>query len=144
SFKRAADDETTFDHFTGILIDGKAVPEKDASGNANWTARRGSLVLELQPSYLNTLSAGEHNINVIFNDGEASAAFKVLEAKTSTDTTTTDDTQITDNTQTTDNTRPTDNSPATGDTGMPVIWLALLFLSMAGMVVTTEKKRKQA
>ena len=138
TFKRAADDETTFDHFTGILIDGKAVPEKDASGNANWTARRGSLVLELQPSYLNTLSAGEHNINVIFDDGEASAAFKVLEAKTSTDTTTTDDTQ------TTDNTRPTDNSPATGDTGMPVIWLALLFLSMAGMVVTTEKKRKQA
>lgn len=138
TFKRAADDETTFDHFTGILIDLKAVPEKDASGNANWTARRGSLVLELQPSYLNTLSAGEHNINVIFDDGEASAAFKVLEAKTSTDTTTTDDTQ------TTDNTRPTDNSPATGDTGMPVIWLALLFLSMAGMVVTTEKKRKQA
>ncbi len=138
TFKRAADDETTFDHFTGILVDGKAVPEKDASGNANWTARRGSLVLELQPSYLNTLSAGEHNINVIFDDGESSAAFKVLEAKTSTDTTTTDDTQ------TTDNTRPTDNSPATGDTGLPVIWLALLFLSLAGMVVTTEKKRKQA
>ena len=47
--KRSAEDETTFrfSHFTGIKVDGKAVPENDASGKTNWKAESGSVIIEL-------------------------------------------------------------------------------------------------
>ncbi|WP_173020110.1 MULTISPECIES: InlB B-repeat-containing protein [unclassified Eubacterium (in: firmicutes)] len=77
-FKRSVDDETTFDHFIGIEVDGKAIPEKDSSGKANWTAKKGSVIIELQPVYLETLSVGEHKMAVQFDDGaDATATFTV-------------------------------------------------------------------
>ena len=81
TFERTVDPEMAFAHFTGILVDGKAVPRKDASGKANWTARSGSVIVELQPSYLATLPAGAHTISALFDDGDpASADFKVSPA----------------------------------------------------------------
>ena len=77
SFKRAEDNETTFKHFTGIEVDGKAIPEKDASGQANWTAKSGSVIIDLQPSLLEALDEGDHALNALFDDGEATATFKV-------------------------------------------------------------------
>jgi len=68
TFKRTADDETTFGHFAGILVDGKAVPERDSSGRANWTAAKGSVVVSLQPAYLATLSEGSHTLTAQFDD----------------------------------------------------------------------------
>ena len=80
-FKRSEDDEAAFGHFTGIKVDGKAVPEKDASGKANYTAGSGSVVIGLQPLFLETLSAGKHTLTVGFDDGSASAEFTVREKK---------------------------------------------------------------
>ena len=78
TFKRSVDDETTFSHFAGILMDGKAVPEKDASGRVNWTAKSGSVIVELQPSYMATLSEGDHTLTALFDDGDGvDASFKV-------------------------------------------------------------------
>ena len=77
-FKRSVDDEKTFDHFIGIEVDGKAIPEKESSGKANWTAKKGSVIIELQPAYLETLSVGEHKMAVQFDDGaDATATFTV-------------------------------------------------------------------
>ena len=80
TFKRSIADETTFGHFIGITVDGEAVPEKDASGKVNYTAESGSLVLKLQPSFLETLSTGGHKVEAIFDDGSATAAFAVKPA----------------------------------------------------------------
>ena len=74
TFKRKVDDQTSFDHFTGILVDGEAVSQKDSSGNAYWTARRGSVIVALQPSYLATLSSGAHTIAATFDDGDPAVA----------------------------------------------------------------------
>ena len=79
TFKRAADDEKTFGLFKGVEVDGKAVPEKDTSGKSNWTAKKGSLVLSLQSSYLGTLGAGDHTVRAVFDDGSAETTFKVAE-----------------------------------------------------------------
>ena len=79
TFKRSEADETTYGNFVGIEVDGAAVPEKDASGTANYTAESGSVVVSLQPSYLETLSVGDHVVKALFNDGEAQASFSVAE-----------------------------------------------------------------
>ena len=74
-YKRTWDDETTFDHFKGLSVDGKSV------GAEGYEARRGSVVVDLLPSYLETLDAGSHTLTTEFDDGEAvTVAFTVKEA----------------------------------------------------------------
>jgi hypothetical protein len=84
TFKRSANDETTFSHFKGITVDGKAIPEKDASGKANWTAKKGSVIIELQSPYLETLFVGEHKLAAQFDDGADATATFTVKAKPAT------------------------------------------------------------
>ena len=136
TFKRATDDERTFDLFKGVEVDGKAVPEKDASGKANWTAKKGSLILSLQPSFLETLSTGKHTVTAVFDDGSASATFTV-EAKASP----------TPASGTTKGTS-TSASPKTGDeTGGTVVVLSVTAgaaLCLALFALSQRKRRKPA
>jgi fimbrial isopeptide formation D2 family protein/uncharacterized repeat protein (TIGR02543 family)/LPXTG-motif cell wall-anchored protein len=78
TFKRTAKGETTdtaFSHFRSASVDGKALTEKD-----DYTKAEGSVVVTLTPSYLNTLSDGEHTLTATFDDGSAEAKFTVAEA----------------------------------------------------------------
>ncbi|MBR0403690.1 MAG: hypothetical protein IJI68_00495 [Eggerthellaceae bacterium] len=70
TFERTVDPEAAFAHFAGIEVDGRAVPEKSAAGSTNYTAVPGSVVVKLQPSYLETLSPGAHTITALFDDGD--------------------------------------------------------------------------
>lgn len=75
-FKSTSEDDQTYDNFLGIKVDGKDVERTDG----NYTAAPGSLVIELQPAFLKTLSAGEHTLTALFKDGlSASAKFTVAE-----------------------------------------------------------------
>ena len=80
TFKRSFADELTFGLFAGIEVDGKAVPEKDTSDKKNYTVESGSLILQLQPSFLETLAEGDHTVTSRFQDGSASATFTVKAA----------------------------------------------------------------
>ena len=57
--------------FTGIVIDGKLVDEKNYTVDANMT-------VTLKAEYLQTLSVGKHSLNVLFADGEAAGSFQVV------------------------------------------------------------------
>ena len=146
-YKRTADDETTFERFTGMEVDGKAVPQKDASGKANWTAKKGSLILELQPSYLDTLSAGDHTVRVVFDDGETSSSVKILEENAvstpENETTPSDSTQNDENSPSS-STPNADSSPATSDSGLPMLWAVLIILSVASGSLVVMWRRKAA
>ena len=85
TFMRSPAEETTLDHFTGVLVDGQVVPPKNFACNENWTAKKGSLVLSLQPVFLETLSVGEHVVKALFDDGSAEATFKVVAASAKND-----------------------------------------------------------
>ncbi len=74
TFKRSVRDEVTFDRFSEIQIDGKKVDE------TNFSKEKGSLILTFEPKYLDSLSAGKHQLKVIFSDGSAEASFKVSSA----------------------------------------------------------------
>ncbi|MBQ3300991.1 MAG: hypothetical protein IJH04_02340, partial [Eggerthellaceae bacterium] len=122
TFKRSLADETTYDHFKGITIDGESVPETGSSGTANYTAKSGSVVVELQPAYLETLSVGDHEIQAVFDDGSATASFTVKAAPT----------------------KPT-SSANTGD-ALPVIAVVVIALVAAialGAIVIAKRKNKE-
>ena len=72
TFKRNADDELTFSHFTGVTVDDKAL---EASA---YDAVAGSVVLTLKPEYLNTLDEGKHTVKALFDDGDPAEATLVV------------------------------------------------------------------
>ena len=69
--KRSFDDDTTFDSFDSVTVDGNTVSDK------YYQKARGSLILTLNSEYLDTLSAGSHNIKITFADGEAQIAVTI-------------------------------------------------------------------
>ncbi len=72
---RSVDDNETFSLFIGIQVD-----DVDVSAG-NYDATSGSLILNLKPSYLNTLTVGEHTLNVLFTDGMVSIKFEIKSAE---------------------------------------------------------------
>ena len=104
----------TFDNYKESTIDGKTVTKEQG------TTTKGSLVLTLKSSYLDTLSEGEHKIKVSFTDGEALATVNIGKAKGM-------------------------SLPKTGDTSVdktPLAWM-LIITAAAGITMTVliEKKR---
>ena len=87
TFERSAEDETTFDRFTGIKVDGSSVSDYDASA--------GSVNIKLKPAYLEALAVGSHTLEAVFEDGSAEAAFTVLAKEENKDPVTPTPTPIT-------------------------------------------------
>ena len=72
-FKRSENDESTFDHFTGLKYDGKLLTR-----DKHYTATKGSVVIVLQPDFLHTVPAGSHTLTAMFDDcEEINVSFKV-------------------------------------------------------------------
>ena len=128
TFKRSKNDSETFSHFTGIQVDGKDV------ASSNYTAKAGSVIVKLKPSYMETLTAGKHTLTARFDDGnDVSAEFTVLAAGADSK-----------NNSSTDNaSKNTSTSPATGDDSSMALWVCLLAVSlfaMGGIMITRRRK----
>lgn len=63
------------DEFTRLLVDGTEVSAE------NYTATRGSTIIELRPSYLDTLAGGGHTVTAVWKDGTATDASFTVEGK---------------------------------------------------------------
>ena len=98
-----------FDKFVGVSVDGKRISESQN------TAKKGSTVITLKSSYLNTLKKGEHTITIHFDDGKAEGSFTVLEASS--------------------------DNPNTGDNIH--LWATLLFVSLTGLAGAGYAVRKK-
>lgn len=102
--------------FTGIEIDGAVISAE------NYTADSGSTKIVLTTNYLNTLTVGQHNIAVLYTDGEAQGTFNIAEKPT----------------EPTDTTDPADEdsaTPETGDSSHIIPWIILMLIS-GGAVLT--------
>ena len=100
-------------------IDGKTLDTK------NYTVIEGSTIVTLNGDYVSTLSVGTHTIGVVSKNGTATATFTVEAKQTTGDK----------------------DNPNTGDNSMMALWIAVLFVSGAGVVGTTiygRKKKEQA
>ena len=105
-----------FSDFIRVELDGKTLDEK------NYTVKEGSTVVILKADYVATLSAGEHTIGILSTNGTATTTFTV-NAKAVVDNDT--------------------KSPQTGNNSHMVFWIALLFVSGAGVIGTTVYGRKK-
>lgn len=111
-----------FSKFTGVKVDGNLIDK------SNYTAKEGSTIITLKASYLNTLSAGTHTVEILWTDGSASTTF-TIKANT------------TDN-KPSSGTDKKDDAPKTGD-NTPSVWLFILsILSGTGLIITVKKRRE--
>ena len=104
--------------FIRVEIDGKTLNAE------NYTVKKGSTVVTLKADYVATLSAGEHTIGIVSENGTAAAIFTIKE-KSAADNGT--------------------NTPQTGDTTSLVSWIALMLLcgaGITGVTVYTRRKRR--
>ena len=114
---RNVDDENCITYFLGATIDGTEMKVND-----QYTATKGSTIITIKKDYTSTLSAGEHELTVNFNDGSVSTKVTIA-AKANTDV------------------------PATGEVTGPATYIGLTLIAAAcacGAGVVLLKKRKEA
>ena len=70
--------DTDINEFKKVLVDGKELKDTD------YDIKSGSTILTLKPSFLDTLSAGKHQIRLEFNNGTIEAYFTVKVKETTT------------------------------------------------------------
>ena len=105
-----------YSDFIRVELDGKTLDAK------NYTAKEGSTVVTLKSDYVATLSAGKHAIGIVSESGTATTTF-IVNAKAVVDNDT--------------------KSPQTGDNSHMALWIALLFVSGAGVIGTTVYGKKK-
>ena len=75
-FKRNFDDSLTIEHFAGAFVDGRELTE-----GTDYTKSAGSVIIELQPSFMETLDPGDHTLTISFDDAnDVSVPFNVKAA----------------------------------------------------------------
>lgn len=106
--------------FSSASIDSITVP------NRNYLVYEGSTIICFKASYLETLSAGKHTLEMVWNDGTATVTFTVQEKQQTTEP------------------ASSDNVPKTGDHSNMALWIVLLIVSAAGITGTAiYGKRKK-
>ena len=59
-------------HFKEVLVDGNTLSTEF------YFLKTGSLIVQIKPVFLRTLSVGEHTISVVFDDGRVDTVFKII------------------------------------------------------------------
>ena len=134
-----------FDDFIRVEVDGATVDE------SNYTAVSGSTIVTLKASYFQTLAVGTHTLGIVSQNGTATATFTIKATTEATEptepVTPTDSAKPTDPVTPTEPTEPTNIvSSKTGDNSNLALWIALLFVSGAGIAGTIvfRKRRKSS
>ena len=118
-FKRTTNDEITF-----LMFDGLADETRELTSGKDYTASQGSVIIELSPAYMDSLTVGKHKITVSFKDGDpVTVETEVLPKEE----------------EVTEPTEPTEKveSPKTGDP-VDMMWLFILVSIASASVVLVK------
>lgn len=121
TYKQGSDDglvikaDGAYKNFSEVKVDGKVVEK------TNYTVKEGSTIVTLSKAYLDTLSVGEHALDVVYNDGGVASTTFTVEAKAVVEDT---------------------SSIATGDNGI-TIWLVMMAVSMAAFVAANFGRKEE-
>ena len=137
-----------FSKFTGIKVDGVQIAAE------NYEAKSGSTIVTLKSSYLDTLTAGTHSLEILWTDGSASTVFTIQQSESqkpdnNVKVSNANQTPANQNPQTTpqNNTEQTasveDKSPKTGEDDNLLVLAAWLFLLGSGFAGVTYYRKKK-
>ena len=136
--KRSTNDAACFSHFIGVKIDGITLVN-----GVDYTAAAGSTIVTLQPSLLEKLAPGDHEVTVLFDDGEVPSTLTVYRNPNPV--------KGGENVNGSGNTgnRYSDTGkagPRTGDEGKLCLWFAIFVVSAGFVFVIAayDKKRRNA
>ncbi|MBR4059833.1 MAG: FIVAR domain-containing protein, partial [Lachnospiraceae bacterium] len=133
-------------NLTGVKMDNREV---DA---ANYTVKEGSTIVTFKTEYLETLSAGEHTVTLLYADGSSVDSKLTILAAASDDT---DDTQDDDTSgedsndeeaaDSTESTPAEASGPSTGDNSNLILWFMLMVVTivLCGFIGLKNRKTKQ-
>ena len=126
--------DAPFNRFVGVKVDDTLI---DA---ANYTASEGGTKVVLKSSYLETLSVGNHKIEILSRAGDSANA-KQISAETNF--TVAQQETITPVNPEKNPTQPSKDTetPQTGDSSNMSLWIALAFFSMLGVAATIFGKK---
>ena len=112
------------------MVDGKAVDK------ANYTKEKGSVIIKLKSTFLDTLAAGEHTLTAMFDDGDDVTVKFTVAAKAADVETKTTEAKTTE-------TKKTD-SPKTGDnSNIPLAFMLMLYSAMAAIYFTLRRREEK-
>ena len=140
--KGSEDDDETINHFMGLKCNGKVIAEK------YYTAKKGSVKIEIDPEYLETLEVGKHVLTLMFDDADdVEITFTVLAAKeeTSKDAKVdVDDKSKASNDASTDKATEskTDKVANTGDNAQPLLALFVMIDAALALNYVHIRKRR--
>ncbi|HCA20880.1 MAG TPA: hypothetical protein DEO87_00705, partial [Lachnospiraceae bacterium] len=140
--KGSKDDDETINHFMGLKCNGKVIAEK------YYTAKKGSVKIEIDPEYLETLEVGKHVLTVMFDDADdVEITFTVLAAKeeTSKDAKVdVDDKSKASNDTSTDKATESKNDKVanTGDNAQPLLALFVMIDAALALNYVLLRKRR--
>lgn len=123
-----------FDFFKAVKINGSVLDAK------HYTAKAGSTVVELTTNYLNSIDAGNHTFEVVYEvlgkEYIAATKFVVENAPEEADNI------ITNEDASNEGTASGETSPNTGDNTNVFGWMSAMFASMLALVVVLKKKKQ--
>ena len=122
-----------FDDFDRVELDYETL------NTEYYTAESGSIIVTLDADYVATLPVGEHTISIVSESGTATTTFTVAEKAAPGTSDNSDKNNSSDNDSKTD----AEDSAKTGDDANLALWLALMFLSGAGITGTTLYTRRK-
>ncbi|MGI6616919.1 MAG: choice-of-anchor Q domain-containing protein [Saccharofermentanales bacterium] len=104
--------------FSHVNVDGKVVDR------ANYGVREGSTIVTFKPAFIETLSVGQHPVEIVSRTG---TAYGVIEIKA----------------ETTQETQPDDTTPKTGENGGIYLWPSFILLAAGGLLLALRKKKSR-
>ncbi len=111
--KLEGDFDDSFEHFTGVELDGVALSKED------YSAVKGSTVVTLKASALEKLQTGPHGVTLRFDNGKLDYVVTVKYAQSTVGVV----------------------AAKTGDENNAALWLLILALSATGVVLVSKKRR---
>lgn len=132
-----------FEKFEAVKIDGAVVDPQ------YYSVRSGSTIVSLKPEFLNTLSAGAHRLEIVFEDGSASTYFEIKQdtdqekEPQDTENTSKDENDADNGKQDSDNrNEPVSTAPKTGDENHIVLYIVVMILALCAVGYTFAKRNK--
>ena len=117
--------DDTKDNLLRVLVDGKVVSTE------NYTVSGDPLAITLHPDFLDTLSAGEHIIEIVTESGSSSAAFRIETPGTTAAPSASPGPSIAPAATATP--AAAKSGPRTGDDSPILPWACMLFVCAAGL-----------